>query len=1343
MSASNGTGLLTNADWAEAPATPQWAADHWALRVDTPFRSPAEIGELALGHAPAGLGSVLTEGFADAAFEIDHRSRDPFERAESEYEDYEEGAHDEGEEGEEEYLPGSDLLEETPAAEHPLAAVLSLPRLAFDAMSKGVWGTAIAVALGAGFRDVNKLTNMVFWYRHPEQIGQKIHPDQRDLAREWLDIRDRIVKPALAGSAGSGPAPSSVALPATTTDPSSTASSSGAQGPIPGDRLKWANASDDQLRFMRAVYDAHIAWAKRGGRRFVPDLPDDVLGWVDDGNHHRMRKDAAAEARAMLAAAEAQLRREGRAGRTRIGIRSAYRTATEQFSIWQGYGTGGGFPAYYDQTRATRPPNDPHGPKAVQILMKHMRRFVAAPGYSNHQHGTAVDLSTREGPGRLVKLYEGSWFHNWLKENAKTFHFHPLESEAWHWYYVPPKGGAGEIGEAETWASPALEAFESETPGGIRAGRYDVPKVSLLAGHRGQGADLILRWNDMPAAPTEIDVAVHLHGYTKAVMTLEKNIIVWSGLDLAPVDGKQGSGRSRPTLTVLPRGHATGIRSQSGLYRYTFPALTTRDGMSALIQVALGEFAGRVGIQPPKLARLIFTAHSGGGAPLMKILCRHEPHEVHVFDGLYQDATALAEWAALRIKGDRAAVVAGGGPAGAMRVFFGSSTRGYSERLAAALAPDLTGAPQAIVDRYRVEATTLGHMQIPRQYGWRILADPAADVPDARRAGPSGAIVKPRYEFAEAASALQPETLEEQFEEGESPFMSESLEETLDEDEFEDIGALEDAGEFEFGDEGAAVNEAAELGEDEDEGSATEGEAGIHDSETATAESVYPTGGSAARADTDFLGLAGEIAQLGSEIDGSPAGGPGLELSQFIPNVFAPPPPSASADITVAVPAFGALERVKIPVPVLNAAQSASAIRWNTNNHPGTSGVDPNHIRTDLARYISPTAVAVAIVAFNVRNPSAPIAAGTPPIDAVFVESVHQFQAKCFFETKSQVDGLAGESTLDSLGIVKRTGMNSVDRANPGAVSRLRNVDVPGETGNEFTANDWFNSMVNPTFLGWRFKGGVHLTFARKLRVAEKALLAQATYRGKTPVELGAALGFSATAQEHKGARPTATSRSMHTYGLAADILYSQNPWVRGNQFTAALKDAAKLVSGVAITENTSQEFFHNIRAGRTSAQIFDLLAQRNQDFETLLALVGDTARLEALLGQRRADGTAGVFNSPAETIEQAARRWEPVIRGHRDAMRSTSSPFRQDDGSLRDPARGFLNLHRDLVIALRDDACLAWGAVDIGTGADGNGDMMHFDARACGLGDLLAQEGRNARVRADHPCVPCVSGGI
>ena len=94
------------------------------------------------------------------------------------------------------------------------------------------------------------------------------------------------------------------------------------------------------------------------------------------------------------------------------------------------------------------------------------------------------------------------------------------------------------------------------------AGRLEVPKVAVLASHRGHGPDLVLRWNDMPAVPAEIDVVVHLHGYSWASMTLPKHMEVWAGLDLGPVDGAAGTGRTRPTLTVLP-ARATSRASRS------------------------------------------------------------------------------------------------------------------------------------------------------------------------------------------------------------------------------------------------------------------------------------------------------------------------------------------------------------------------------------------------------------------------------------------------------------------------------------------------------------------------------------------------------------------------------------------------------------------------------------------------------------------------------------------------------------------------------------------------------------------------------------------------------------
>lgn len=292
----------------------------------------------------------------------------------------------------------------------------------------------------------------------------------------------------------------------------------------------------------------------------------------------------------------------------------------------------------------------------------------------------------------------------------------PFNHELW--------GESADSWEADAWAAP--EIGHEVTSAGVRAGRLEVARVPLLARHRGNAPALVLRWNDMPALPQEVDVVVHLHGYSRPGMRLPRHIEPYSGLDLAPVDAAAGRGRSRPTLTVLPRGDFTGVKQKHGnLYRYTFPALVAKDALPKLVRFSLQQFAAEVGGRAPRVARLILTAHSGGGQPLMEILKHHDPHEVHVFDALYWRPGPLVEWARCHIRQDR-----GGTPSGALRVFYGRGTRRFSRQLLEAISAELG---PALADRYRIEKSTLGHWQIPRQYGWRILADPAADVPNAER----------------------------------------------------------------------------------------------------------------------------------------------------------------------------------------------------------------------------------------------------------------------------------------------------------------------------------------------------------------------------------------------------------------------------------------------------------------------------------------------------------------------------------------------------------------------------------------------------------------------------------
>lgn len=58
------------------------------------------------------------------------------------------------------------------------------------------------------------------------------------------------------------------------------------------------------------------------------------------------------------------------------------------------------------------------------------------------------------------------------------------------------------------------------------------------------------------------------------------------------------------------------------------------------------------------------------------------------------------------------------------------------------------------------------------------------------------------------------------------------------------------------------------------------------------------------------------------------------------------------------------------------------------------------------------------------------------------------------------------------------------------------------------------------------------------------------------------------------------------------------------------------------------------------------------------------------------------------------------------------NTPFRANLGT-RDPTRGFLAIRKEVAAGLRAPGSrIVWGACDFGTGANGSGDIMHFDIR-------------------------------
>ncbi len=185
----------------------------------------------------------------------------------------------------------------TPIAPADDARLATLARSLAALVRSGTASIEFAVAVANGERDVNRLTNMVFFARHPERNGALIRRDETTLAREWLSIRDTIVLPTLRG-------------PATTPQPTSPSR----QEPIPEPAqleefmsklsADWSQArkraglsavSPEAMKswlqqdYRDTVEGARLRWAKPG--RAAPDI---TRAWmIGRGEHLRFQTAAA------------------------------------------------------------------------------------------------------------------------------------------------------------------------------------------------------------------------------------------------------------------------------------------------------------------------------------------------------------------------------------------------------------------------------------------------------------------------------------------------------------------------------------------------------------------------------------------------------------------------------------------------------------------------------------------------------------------------------------------------------------------------------------------------------------------------------------------------------------------------------------------------------------------------------------------------------------------------------------------------------------------------------------------------------------------------------------------
>lgn len=468
------------------------------------------------------------------------------------------------------------------------------------------------------------------------------------------------------------------------------------------------------------------------------------------------------------------------------------------------------------------------------------------------------------------------------------------------------------------------------------------------------------------------------------------------------------------------------------------------------------------------------------------------------------------------------------------------------------------------------------------------------------------------------------------------------------------------------------------------------------------------------------------------------------EWEQFIEDQAPAPaarPAAGTVDADAAEPLFPS--SVRMPEsPLLAPGTLATSSRFNQQQHGAVSGVTLAELRTRLEQYIDRSALDDLI-----RRANAGATARIGSDDATIVTLLaHQFQRKtCRTPTVGDVsraattDGRVAEDTLDALGFVYHTGraLNTADRANTVATATLNRVRAAAFTGVEpgLTAGTWWTYMVSPPWLGMPIKQGVHLVLLKRLRRAQRALMRLHAYSDLSPAELGRVLGIN---EEHKGARPTSGDWSMHLFGLGIDVGYTRNPWLsnprRNTARIAAISlRAARLGGTQGANAGISARWLHHlVTTERETSKVHKALADWSRSLESYFALAGNPKRIEGRLPIANVLYPDGGWFTRNEGLADAAVRWSKQVRTDFDDFAAAVAR-----GDKKDQVRhGFMDLARDLVIALRDDGCLGWGAVDFGPAA--SGDVMHFDCRVDGIGRTIATTGGRAFVpTSGHPCLP------
>lgn len=346
----------------------------------------------------------------------------------------------------------------------------------------GLTTAALRLLVTQGHTDRVALSNLAFWAAHPDQFGQKLESDQpgfRQLAADWVRLRDTAVAEALRTPAAPAPAPTGTTQPTTGTTPTT--------GTNPADAAFVADAMQSTIDRLPTAQRERFAgiswgWADYPGTEFpiAGMRPEDVA---------RFRSDAAltydeagrkfvgkhqSDAKALFLALAGN--RPG-GGERRVNIGGQAVITAEEFAAADDqeaidtYVTGqlgtalpGGQRLNKYATAAFLTMKEAAATDGVPLTVmsgfrsraseeagarQNTNRF-AFGGFSPHSLGLAADISLRVGTSARADFSEASTrmdklvnmlsspVYKWIYLNGAQYGFFQYRAEPWHWEYNPP-----------------------------------------------------------------------------------------------------------------------------------------------------------------------------------------------------------------------------------------------------------------------------------------------------------------------------------------------------------------------------------------------------------------------------------------------------------------------------------------------------------------------------------------------------------------------------------------------------------------------------------------------------------------------------------------------------------------------------------------------------------------------------------------------------------------------------------------------------------------------------------------------------------------------------------------